>query len=721
MLQHEIASSLRLRLPLPVALLWVMPLIAGAILFSVAHVGASGPSCTVDKNGGAGVDYTAIQSALDDIACATINIHPGLYQENLTISRTVSLFGVGSQVTIVDGASSGRVLQVISASVVISGMTFQNGMAPGCDSLESGGGIYNTGMLSLINSKVQENRTPYCTVQYGGGMANIGVMTITASTILTNSAPEGGGIANYGSLLVTGSKIAHNRADACDSAATGGGAIYTDIGSSTVVSDTQILDNEACSGGGIYSAGEFELVQSEVAYNRVTRRCGGVVATNAMRVKQSRIHENTSDAMSAIGGGICFDGRPGSELIVQQSSILSNTAGVEGGGLYASGAGVNVNVTMSLFQGNTSGVTDTTSAGGAGVSLDFESGGPSTVTFDHNVVAGNINRGAYASGGGLAISGSSITLTNNIIVGNRGWGIGLIGSANPGNFQIGNNTIYGNHGTGISFGSWSEMEVMLFNNIVAYNDNYGLELPQPWSQHVAIIANALWGNGQGDYHGMDDQKEVNGNLSAPPMLADPDHGDWHLLGCSGLVDKGISADAPPTDFYGNSRPFNGHWDIGASEFTGDRVCQPLFLPLIQRRYPIYIPPGIYPANKCAEKKMYADMGKYIGLLKECVPNVEIRQNGLMQFNFTWSVDFADDSYSVTKRPDTDNFNMYVSDNLGMRYDHVEVGGAAAQSVVMVDDVPVKGWFLFLPAQFDAKLFAFHDDDQGLLLDNIALK
>jgi len=146
-----------------------------------------------------------------------------------------------------------------------------------------------------------------------------------------------------------------------------------------------------------------------------------------------------------------------------------------------------------------------------------------------------------------------------------------------------------------------------------------------------------------------------------------------------------------------------------------------YLPIIQKPYPIYVPPGIYSVNKCVESSVYAQStGDYIGELTECVPSVEVRLNGYMQFNFTWTLDFIEGLPPIKKYADTDNRNMYITDNISHRYDHVEVGGEAAYDIYIGDAIPVEGWFLFLPAKQNATIFSFHDDDQGVSIDDIVL-
>jgi len=64
--------------------------------------------------------------------------------------------------------------------------------------------------------------------------------------------------------------------------------------------------------------------------------------------------------------------------------------------------------------------------------------------------------------------------------------------------------------------------------------------------------------------------------------------------------------------------------------------------------------------------------------------------------------------------------MYVVDNLGNRYDHIEVGGTAGESRGMSDGDTLTGWFEFPPPDPDALYFTFYDDDQGAQLGRIVL-
>lgn len=104
---------------------------------------------------------------------------------------------------------------------------------------------------------------------FGGGISNSGALTVTNSTVSKNSSIAGAGIYNASgaSLTVTGSTISGN------TTAGGGGAGIYNHGTLTVT-DSTISGNSASgvqpAGGGIYSSNGFTLADSTVTGNSVS-------------------------------------------------------------------------------------------------------------------------------------------------------------------------------------------------------------------------------------------------------------------------------------------------------------------------------------------------------------------------------------------------------------------------------------------------------------------
>jgi len=106
-----------------------LALVLGVMIFGGRTTRASGPICTVGPAG----DYTTIQDAVNDPACTTINVAPGTYNEQVQISRPLTLNGaqhgidartrVPTSESIINN-SCGPV-QIFADSVVLDGFTIQ--------------------------------------------------------------------------------------------------------------------------------------------------------------------------------------------------------------------------------------------------------------------------------------------------------------------------------------------------------------------------------------------------------------------------------------------------------------------------------------------------------------------------------------------------------------------------------------------------------------------
>src|SRR5579864_4814331 len=121
-------------------------------------------------------------------ACATIGgaisrtaagdsvvIAAGTYTENLLINLNLNLRGAGAGKTMIDGGShnvdggGGRVLEISTATarVSLSSLTIQNGIA------NSGGGISNSGTLTITNSSLVGNFAGSESTAAGGAIFNL--------------------------------------------------------------------------------------------------------------------------------------------------------------------------------------------------------------------------------------------------------------------------------------------------------------------------------------------------------------------------------------------------------------------------------------------------------------------------------------------------------------------------------------------------------------------
>lgn len=131
----------------------------------------------------------------------------------IAIAADVTINGSGHQV-ILDGNSSVRVINITSGTVVLDGLTIQNGTGL------NGGGIHNNGILTVQNSTLAANTATGAFIDdegFGGGifLADGSTLTLLNSTVSGNDATEdAGGIsveaAGSATVNISHSTIANN-------------------------------------------------------------------------------------------------------------------------------------------------------------------------------------------------------------------------------------------------------------------------------------------------------------------------------------------------------------------------------------------------------------------------------------------------------------------------------------------------------------------------------
>src|ERR1700747_3133731 len=86
----------------------------------------------------------------------TIRVAAAIYTENFTLDESLNILGAGASTTVIDGGGARTVITIpnSAAHVTLSKLTIRNGKA------SSGGGINNSGTLTLTNSTVSGNWAP---------------------------------------------------------------------------------------------------------------------------------------------------------------------------------------------------------------------------------------------------------------------------------------------------------------------------------------------------------------------------------------------------------------------------------------------------------------------------------------------------------------------------------------------------------------------------------
>ncbi len=240
----------------------------------------------------------------------TIMAAPATYTENLTIGISLRVIGASAKTTIIDGGGVGTVVTISNAAaqVALLKMTIRHGLAGvgsncGFSFCVEGGGIYNSGTLSIIDSTIsgnvafEQNARTFPCHAFGGGIYNTGTLTISKSTIISNNATArclykcsaaGGGILNEGRVTVNNSTISGNNAVAISkylSASSFGGGISNSTSTTLTVNNSTISGNGALSdgggiGGGVYNDGNAALQNSIVANSTSGGNCSGTMTSN---------------------------------------------------------------------------------------------------------------------------------------------------------------------------------------------------------------------------------------------------------------------------------------------------------------------------------------------------------------------------------------------------------------------------------------------------------
>ncbi|MEA3282514.1 MAG: hypothetical protein U9Q68_08150, partial [Euryarchaeota archaeon] len=101
-----------------------------AVLLLACAGTAAGATWVVDGDGGAGLDYTTIQAAIDAATAGdVIEVRRGTYVENVVVNKQLTLHGIdtGAGMPVVDAGGSGTVIEVTYDGVIIDGFKIQNG------------------------------------------------------------------------------------------------------------------------------------------------------------------------------------------------------------------------------------------------------------------------------------------------------------------------------------------------------------------------------------------------------------------------------------------------------------------------------------------------------------------------------------------------------------------------------------------------------------------
>jgi hypothetical protein len=267
---------------------FVNPQYSGAAIFTSGPAEIRNSNFSYNEAGSAGAIFA-------NTASARVLIHNSRFDNNRGLNTS---FGYGGALWVGNGAD---------VTVTDSGFSYNRAMF--------GGAMYVTqgGKLTMRNTQLFYGLNDNFARVDGGVMYNEGTLIVDGVSFRLNKTPTdgsqsnyGGGIANLGTLTVTNSFF---------------------------------RENESRFGGGVFTGGQITdsrafIQKSGFSRNRAVMLGGGLYAnvfTSTVIIDQTSFNINTANA----GGSVA---RVNANLTLQNSSLTNNTAALGGGGLYVGAA-----------------------------------------------------------------------------------------------------------------------------------------------------------------------------------------------------------------------------------------------------------------------------------------------------------------------------------------------------------------------------------------------
>ena len=294
-------------------------------------------------------------------------------------TASLTIQGAGETSTVVDGNQTDRVFYVVSGAMVrLEAMTVQNGRATTAISIPNisptpslnGGGILNLGHLTLDHVTMRDSTTPHD----GGGLFSGGTTVLTDVTVKNNTATtNAGGASSSGDITMNNVTVRNNTA--------------------------------TLSVGGFSNSGTATLTNVAIIGNSASEHGGGISNSGTLTLTDGVIDGNTA---GLDGGGMTTGGT----AILINVTIAGNTAGREAGGLHVGGsttAGASATLTNVTISANTAATL------GGGLRVDnVNSSNPAhagSATLTNVTIANN----RAATGGGVSIDNGGARLKNTLI------------------------------------------------------------------------------------------------------------------------------------------------------------------------------------------------------------------------------------------------------------------------------------------------------------------
>jgi len=250
---------------------------------------------TADSGAGSLRDALASAAPGDTIAFSAGVSGTIALSSTLAVAQNVTIDGPGAATLTLDGQNTVSIMSVAAANTVtVSGLTFANGMGT------AGGAIQNAGTLSVAASLFTANKA-----NNGGAIQNVANATISINDCTfqnnTTTSVGGGALLNIGVATVTNSTLTGNVA------AVNGGAFNNQPGGTlTVINDTFFGNQSNGLGGAISNLETVSIFDSTFAGNHGAGGSAIATGTSTVTLDNSVFADNVSSATPGAISGAGF-------------------------------------------------------------------------------------------------------------------------------------------------------------------------------------------------------------------------------------------------------------------------------------------------------------------------------------------------------------------------------------------------------------------------------
>ena len=430
-------------------------------------------------------DFLTIQEAINNAADGdTVFVKAGTYYEHVVVNKTVSLVGEDSSTTIVDGNGTGHVIDIISDNVNITGFTVQRGGSIALPDLNAGICLNSTRGCDISSNNIVDNGC------FGIHLLDSDQNTVSGNSLMRNAlfAIE---LSTSSNNIIQSNIVTFNPMTGIGMHASSHNNV---ILGNRVINNTyginlNNLRNSTISGNYLVNNSEIGIwMQNDVISNAIY---GNNVTDSRYCIKiEERANSNTiwRNVLTNSQSGIQIQNARYTEIF--NNTIAHNYGSDWDAGIRLDSAGYS-RIYSNLITDNWRGILLYTTS-------------PHVSIYSNNITD-NEFAVRVASGGS-----NYLNVSDNIVMHNRGYGIGLTGFGGASNYATISRNIIVNNSDGIALGQYSNYNTILQNNIS--QNGYGFYID--YSTQNIIWRNNIVDNDQQVYVSTGSVNNWNGSYSA---------------------------------------------------------------------------------------------------------------------------------------------------------------------------------------------------------------